>query len=341
MKKGIIEDYSKADLTSEEIIEYRKYYSKLKHQSEKNARLSKCVVCGNETTSFCDSHTIPRFVLDKIARNGKVVIGRASINYPFTDKEQGINKALTFRCICEKCDNERFQLYENPDSLNDTVNENMLRQIAIKNLLQSYSRQVVEAEQYKAISGTDSPRYWVTNIDACYSLFAIKKALKQQTYYLIDDIKLDYTVPIAFQGEMCLLTGFDGETINDYVNKPSDYDPHILHIAVFPLEESTKILIFINDGDKKYRQFYKTYRKLSLSEKLYAINYIILLYKDDWVLSPVFAHFLNEESTDRLTRTTQVIEGAWHVRTNEVVEYFNIQTCGSVHNFLIDRLDKK
>ena len=339
MKKpsNIINNYQDTIFTEKGIIDFRKYYSRIKHNAESISKKTRCAICGEEASSFCNSHLIPRFVLERITFNGKLVIGKMVANYPFSDKEQGINNATTFKCICKQCDNEKFQDYENEQTYREEISSKILNQISIKNYLSSYSKQIVECEQYKMIIGENNRYSLIYQLDADYSLKAIKSELKGKKHYLIANIYLKYTVPLAFQGELCLLTGFDGETINEYVTGKSDYNPHVLHIAVFPLSFGTKILMFINDGDTKYRMFYKRFRSLSLEEQLYVINYIILLYKDDWALSPLFKDKLNDFDTTSWVKTTQLFNGL-QIHTKDVVDNFRIKTSGGVHNFLMDCL---
>lgn len=336
---GVIEDFSKYGFSKDDVLLLRKTYSDIKHKSERLSKPSNCLICGEEKTSFCKSHLIPRFILKRISKNGELLIGKSIANYPITNEDEGVGNALTFRCICDKCDNEKFQTYESQHSYNCPISEELLKEISIKNFLASFSRQIVEVEMRRDIRKIYNNTFDVYELDALFSINAIKKEMKGLSHYIIDDIELDYVTPIAFQGELALLTGFDGEIINEYPNKPSDYDPHILHIAVFPLDDRTRVLLFINDGDIKYRKFYRHFRKLSLQEKLYAINYIILLYKEDWALSPDYIKYVKEEATDDLIRKTQIIEGLSYVKTKEVTDVFKIKTSGKVHNFLMDSLD--
>lgn len=337
-KIRVIEDFSKYGFSKEETLFLRKAYSDIKHRSERLSKPSNCLICGAAKTSFCKSHLLPQFILKQISRNGELLIGKSIVNFPITNEDEGVGNALTFRCICDKCDNEKFQTYESYCSYSGPISEKLLKEIAIKNFLASYSRQIIEIEMRRDIRKFYNKTFDVYELDALFSIKAIRKEIKGVSHYIVDDIELDYVTPIAFQGELALLTGLDGEVINEYVNNPSDYNPHILHIAVFPLKNKTRILLFINDGDIKYRPFYKHFRKLTLQEKLYVINYIILLYKEDWALSPGYIEFVKEKKTDEIIRKTQTIEGLSYVKTKDVISVFKIETSGEVHNFLLDSL---
>lgn len=43
--------------------------------------------------------------------------------------------------------------------------------------------------------------------------------------------------------------------------------------------------MFIEDGDKRYRQFYKQFKKLPLEDKLAALTLIMFLYSEDMYFS--------------------------------------------------------
>ena len=45
------------------------------------------------------------------------------------------------------------------------------------------------------------------------------------------------------------------------------------------------IVMFIEDGDKRYRQFYKQFNKLTLEDKLAALTLIMFMYSEDMYFS--------------------------------------------------------
>ena len=111
-----IHEFDTSKISNEEMIEAKKKYSFFNHKVKINAKQTSCIICGRECTSFCNSHTIPRFVLKNIAENGYLAHSYSSLQMPLIDKKTGINKTLTFSCICNDCDNTKFQEYENPDN---------------------------------------------------------------------------------------------------------------------------------------------------------------------------------------------------------------------------------
>lgn len=92
-------------------------------------------------------------------------------------------------------------------------------------------------------------------------------------------------VPVAFQNSVALISDLEGNVINNIYNHSSEYILKEIHIAVLPLRNHSVILMFIKNGEKRYRNFLKQFGKLSTEEKLKVINYIIFSYSED-----VFIH---------------------------------------------------
>ena len=92
-------------------------------------------------------------------------------------------------------------------------------------------------------------------------------------HYLFCYEKLDYAVPIAFQGEVCLNFDLLGNTINDVYNKSKKYKMQMLHISIFPMESESIIMLFIKNENKRLRQFYKQFNSLEHNDKLSVINF--------------------------------------------------------------------
>lgn len=131
-------------------IEINKKVSSLIAEATKNAKLECCILCSKPCSSFCNSHSIPQFALKRIAEDGKVML-------PLQDeiltigKDTGVNKAGTFHIICRDCDSRTFQLYEDPNAYNSKPTDQMLAQIALKDVLLMISKRNQEREQYKLV----------------------------------------------------------------------------------------------------------------------------------------------------------------------------------------------
>ena len=201
--------------------------------------------------------------------------------------------------ICQKCDNTAFQTYENPLNYEDKISGKMLAEIAMKNYLKQIDKRNIELEMPDASRelGINYPieierlyeEVKMLDLKEDLSCFYKAKRLSQKDdnteYYLFSHIKLDYTVPITFQGTVALITDLDGSIINNVYNKDSKYKIANLHICIFPFESKTEILMFVENTHKRYRKFYKKFNKLSLELRLSVINYIIFLYTEDYFIS--------------------------------------------------------
>ena len=59
-----------------------------------------------------------------------------------------------------------------------------------------------------------------------------------------------------------------------------------IHVSVFPLKSTSAILLFIEDGVKRYRKFYRSLRKLPNDDQLAAINYLVFSYTENVFMNP-------------------------------------------------------
>ena len=83
-----------------DIIEVRKKVNKMLSEARKKAKPPKCILCGKEQSSFCNSHSVPKMVLKNIAKAGKLYHANKLIEIPVVDKEKGISNSGTFYFIC-------------------------------------------------------------------------------------------------------------------------------------------------------------------------------------------------------------------------------------------------
>lgn len=174
----------------------------------------------------------------------------------------------------------------------------MLAQIAMKNYLRNISKRLNEYAIYDIMYEINPMAKQLTdNMHNVQELGLLefeegfKKAKRiseknwKDEYYLFYYEKLNYVVPLAFQGSITLIVDLDGNIINDIYNEDNEYRTQDVHICIFPLKESGIIMMFIDSKNKRYRNFYKKFKKLSHNDKLALINYIIFLYSEDVFLS--------------------------------------------------------
>ena len=311
------------DLTKEQVVEMRKI---LRHQMKdavSKSRHKKCLLCGEEK-GFCNSHTIPQFCLKNIAWNGKLNSFNTLIDSKLLDKESGVNNAGTFHIVCRSCDSVVFQDYEKESAYDSIPSETALSQIVLKTSLRDIYKHETEIELYEASKKILREKHPVfsflfspilnaqinaraRDIEECYEIFDKAKAYStSHTSWLriISYDKLDYTVPIAFQGMVALITGVNGETINNNFNYNKNYRIEYLHIAIFPLKDATAVILFLDSSNTRYKQFEKFMKESPLEKRLEIVNRILMLYTEDYFLSK----HLNEDIIKSLEDSAKTLQ---------------------------------
>lgn len=141
---------------------YKKKMSRIMKDARKAAKRETCYYCGKPVSSFCNSHSVPRFCLRNIALDGEVLTLNTLVDNPFLDSEKGIENAGVFHLICNDCDSKIFSDYENPDNYNNKPTPKMINQIALKNSLKSISKRNLEIEQFNILEKNSSKAKIIT-----------------------------------------------------------------------------------------------------------------------------------------------------------------------------------
>lgn len=299
-------------------IEYRKKMSKIFNKSRKDAKKEECFYCGKECSSFCNSHSIPAFLLRNIAIKGEVYNSNKLVKIALIDDEDGVNQSGTFQLICRECDSKIFRDYENPNNYENEPTTEMIAQIAMKNYLKNISKRRFEIALYDNMksdlslpSSLHKQRQLVNNLDLQEYYEGFKKAKKVNDkgwgtdYYLFYYEELDYVVPIAFQNNLTILVDFEGNIINDLYNMSPEYKTKDIHACIFPFESSSIIMMFVDSKFKRYRKFYRQFKKLTHNNKLAAINYMIFNYSEElYINKNVKKKVLNDKSLIEAGRKT-------------------------------------
>ena len=281
-----------------DIIAINKLLSSLTSEASAKAKRNSCPICGKDCTSFCSSHSVPRFVLHNIAENGCVSYA-LKYELPSFAKDPGIKKAGVFHLICNDCDNTKFQEYEDPSSYANPPTDKMLAQIALKDNLLMLSKRYIEkelytilAQQHPLLKSFALEKKFIGSQDIIEYEDNLRYALKSisskfgDSYYLCYHRRLDYVVHYAAQAVIAMVSDFDDKVINDVFDFSPNTKTQYLHVAIFPMETSSIILLFVKNGETKYRKFYRQLKKLSLDDQLAAINYIIFAYTENVYLNP-------------------------------------------------------
>lgn len=304
-----------------EDIGMKKKIGKFSKEIREITKQETCYYCGNKFTSFCNSHSIPAFVLRNIAENGEVLTLNAFIDNPIFKVDKGVNQAGTFNLICRNCDSKIFSEYENPENYCNVPTQKMLGQIALKNNLMAISKRMFEINLYDKAEkelGLPSELRRVKNetntLDLNEYIESYKKAKKSidknstSDYYLCYYEKLNYVVPIAFQGAIALIADFNGNIINNIYNMSPEYKVKNINICVFPLQNETAVFMFIESGDKRYRNFYRQFNKLDRDDRLLALTYIMLSYSEEVYFSKrIEKEIFSNEQLQKISRNTSEI----------------------------------
>ena len=281
-------------------IETMKKINAVKKEARQKAKLSKCFCCGKECTSFCNSHSLPQFILRNIADNGKVYYWNTISEVLFQHEYQGVNSAGVFHIICNDCDSKLFQEYETPSNYDKPITAKMLAEIDMKNNLRYFSKRLLEKEIYKYLQNEHAEYNYITNealkvlnldineIKNSYklSLNHLKKPC-DNNYYIGYFVELPYVVPLACQVQIAMLVDLEGNTINYTYDEHKGHKIEVVNLCVFPMQDKTIIFMFVERKNKKYQRFFKQLKALENSKDvLKIINYMIFLYTEDFFISP-------------------------------------------------------
>lgn len=308
------------ELLGDNFIDKKKEINRILAQSRKRAKQDKCMYCNEDKSSFCNSHSVPAFCLKNIASEGYLYYSNTLIDVALLDSEKGVKNAGTFQLICRDCDSKIFQEYEDPKNYEKETTPKMLAQIAMKNYLRSIGKRLNEYAMFdialeKNPSVDEITRYIhiIQKMDLLEYKNGFEKAKRlskkdwKDEYYQFYYEKLDYVVPLAFQGSISLVVDLDGRIVNDIYNEDINYKIQDLHICIFPLKESTIVTMFIDSNNKRYRNFYKKFNKLSHEDKLALVNYLIFLYSEDVFISKnIPQHILKDSKLIEVSKQSSI-----------------------------------
>ena len=304
-----------------DIIEIRKQMNKMLFEAKKIAKPTKCILCGRQQTSFCNSHSVPQLVVRPIAQKGMVLHASAALgfNEELVDLEAGVNKSGTFNFICRNCDNSFFQDYENESNLLNRPTDKMLAEIAVKDMLLLMSKRAVEKELAK-IHQKRSGLY--ENVE---DLLAIKdldeNEFKEEIFFhkgIVDRNEtggyqilfwklLPYVIPIAAQSAIALSTDMNGEIINDVYDYNPDVRMQYMHLCFFPLKEKSIVLAFYHKRDRLYRNLKHQVNASQQEDILKYLNYLLFAHTENYFISKTIQREI--ETNMRLRKLSQETNG--------------------------------
>lgn len=326
-------------------FEMNKRFNEIIRRSHENSKLDYCLCCGKKVTSFCNSHSIPECILKNISNKGMLYTSNKLFEAPFVKNEKGLNNSGTFKRICRECDNNIFKDYEDLNKIIQEPRKKMMAQIDLKNTIRMYDKRLNEIEYYKILSSMcldkekaiDILQRQVIN---SMDLSEIKtefntdlKILSGQSsdgFELIYWEKLEHVTPIAFQGHIALQGDLRGNVINDLYSSSSSYIIENINVCVFPLEDSTIVMLFISKKNKKYKNFIRQFKQLKRTEKLNLISFIIFNYSEDFFLSEKISDdilkgdivkLVTKNTTNILALDEKMICELKKIKINELMHY--------------------
>lgn len=301
-------------------ISIKKRLGVMMAEARQKAKPDKCILCGKEKSSFCNSHSVPKMSLKNIADDGKLLLASQLIGLEeIVDSEKGVNNSGTFHYICNECDSSFFQDYENEDNIAKAPTDKMLAEIAVKNILLQLNKRAQEKElikiQQRDFRAFVNPQDYFDVKEMDYQ--ELLEELSFHKRIADEDIKggyrvlfwrlLPYKVPIAMQSALVLRKDMEGIIVND----THDFSPktrmQYMHLAVFPLQESSVVLTFHHKRDHLYRRLWHQINISSDDKVLQFLNYLIFSYTENYFISKTIRKELKENK--KLIQLSQEEEG--------------------------------
>lgn len=311
-----------------------------------------CLLCGKHITSPCNSHTVPRFILNKIAENGYVYYGYALQKgdvLGLGDKT-GINNAHTFRLICNECDAAHFKNYENPnnlknfDSLHSNLKKQILCEMAIKAHLSHINMKYRRMLMKDMVTGGRlgkleqqgkfffPERADVDEHNEYIDYLFRKHKSNNDPFEVLYNVVLDYKTKIATQTVINFIFDLTGKQVFDPFNLVNN-ECRYFYLMILPLEDSTRVLFYIEKKNKNnvsgiIQQFYD----LSEEEKLHFLFVALVIHDQQFYITPSLARKIqkNDKKLIRLYTKTNEIE-----LENEI----EIKNFRKYKNYLLDQKD--
>ena len=186
----------------------------------------------------------------------------------------------------------------------------------------------------------DTKIYWgKRDLDNFIRRFQYAKASLslQNRYHLCYYRVLDYVVPVAAQTAVTLLCDFNGQVINNIYNPPNDNSFEPIHIAIFPLENTSIIIMFVETGETKNRRFYRQLNKLADTDQLSAINYLLFSYSEDiFAYDPVADIVQHDQSFRKVFTNTldYIAPSTIHNPLRKALQEYNLDKRFQIPNLL-------
>lgn len=303
------------------VIDINKKMNKIKKEANQYTKGTKCVLCGKECTSFCNSHTIPRFVIKNISRDGKVYIPSMAIEdielelrLKIFQANPGIKETLIFESICRECDNNVFSCVENEEILEKEFDGKVLNLYALKILLHAEYIKIKNANMVNVAGAKQNmsdianliSMPWIFDVfEATKEIEEYKSAMKNGTYIrhkVIVDKILNRKTNFCCTTEITLPFSYEGKIINDLCNEES-YATRFggIYLLVLPMKsEQTRVVMYYRRKYSNYDTVKEEFAKMTSEEQLQAISNILLIYTEEFVY--------NDSILNKIKQAKDIIE---------------------------------
>lgn len=345
------------NLSEEESISRKKFANSVIKDAKNNAKSDKCFFCKKPTTSFCNSHSVPAFLLKNVSKDGTLYNTSKIIQNPISPHETGVNKTGVFHLICRECDSKIFKDYENPSNYNSIPTDKMLNQIALKNFLKSIYKRNNEISLFKILKTKISENPLLADYASMklqISLEDLEEFVKDfnqckkflnsnfENYNLILYKKIDYVVPYVFQEKIALICDFNDVVINNIYLGPDKHKIKELHVCIFSFENSSIIFLFSEKGHNRYRNFKKQLENMDSETQLKAINFMVFAYSEDiFIHNNIDESILFDENLKRVTQLTSDYEGFIEPNIKTAIEGYSFKHMDSIVNLLSEEFSIK
>ena len=350
----------------EKKIQMKKSLSRKMKVMREDLKPRNCLLCDKDTTSFCNSHTIPQLSLKNISDSGMLTQAGYLIGSDLSDNDKGVNNSGTIQIICRKCDSFYFQEYENEMNLRSYPSDKMLSQMALKNLLLELVRRREEKYHFeKLMSDNTSNKALYLRIpeisrktlentsqkikdlhnsfdydieDFQNEILLHKTAIEDNlkgVYQIIFHEVLPYKTPIAFQGSLTLIRDMYGYPVNDTSNHSKNNRIQKLHLAILPLKEKTMVLAFYLKRDRKYKSLKSQFNSSPRLKKLEFLNYLIFAYAENYYFSPKIKEKIRRN--EKLVSLSQELFGKPILGQYVGVDSYKRVEPDEIPNFLLEK----
>lgn len=261
---------------------------KMEHKKAKrNAKPFECILCKEKQTSFCESHTIPQFVLKNISGNGFVYQLFPSNNLlPETGLKNkiGIGETNVFYDICTSCDSKYFQDYESKEKLqlfgsaSEEEKQRIMTLISLKNALRDIYQDLGNIEFTRSFEKTINSLITGTIVnmkpnepvdDQDYKdhtklalLFMESLKNKKHLFKICYFKKIHHNIDVATQVTVVPHFDFKRQLINDVYDLSAVLK--YLFVCLFPLGDYSMVLVycFKEDWESTFKEYFQNFNKL-------------------------------------------------------------------------------